>query len=149
MKGQTGIELGILAMMGLIGVIAIYVPPILYKTSATINMQYEYNYDNSQLLMTSLLSTTVTDSIDNIAKPSMEVLGEYLQMENKPDMSGVGNKLKLLTGASNLECYKLSTQSGDIVKSSCDPSKYKVSATIPLPYKPDNFVKEINLVVGK
>lgn len=158
MKGQTGIELAILAIMGLVGVIAIYIPPIIYKTSATINLQYEYNYDNSQLLMTSLMATTVQDSMSGIVKTSMEVLGEYIQFQDEkdkltpPDISAVkpiGDKIQFLTDNSGLECYKLSASSGDIVKSSCDASKYKISTLIPLPYKPDYLTKEITMVVGK
>jgi hypothetical protein len=142
MKGQTGIELAMLAIMGMVGVIAIYMPSITFKASSSINIQYEYNYDNSQLLMMSLLSTTVQD------KPSMEILGEYMQLESKPDTGILNERLEAMAKAVKLDCYRLSGDE-DIAKSSCDPSKYKVSANIPLPYKPDNLVKTVTLVVGK
>ena len=152
MKGQTGIELAVLAIMGFIGVIALYFPPLVFPVTSQINIRYEYDYDNSQLLILSLLSTTVPDNLVNIIKPTIEIIGEYLQLQPQPDNSfitPVSKKLDLLMKAANLECYKLSAPDKDIVKTDCEPTKFKVAMNLPLPYKPGNLVKTITLVVGK
>jgi hypothetical protein len=88
-KGQTGIELMILGIMAVVGVLAIYLPPVLFKSTSEINIQYEYHYDNAQSLLLSTLSTTVTDTLTNTPKTSLELLGEYIQLQNKPDNSKI------------------------------------------------------------
>jgi len=150
MKGQTGIELAIIAVMGLIGIVTLMTPPLLLKATSLINIEYQYNYDNTALLLMSTLSATVPDSlIGNTMKSSLELLGEYIQLQNRPDKKPIEDKLALLAKESLIDCYKLSAGTDVVAKSQCDASRYTYSTNIPLPYKPDNLVKTITMVVGK
>jgi len=114
--------------------------PIKFLTTPIVNIvKYEENYDNAQMILISLLSSTKD------GKAVQQIIGEHLILGEPKDLSFLNEKLDKLVST---KCYKLSTLSELLVKSPhCTPQKYTKEADITLPYNSKKLTEKLILVI--
>ncbi|NCN38983.1 MAG: hypothetical protein COY38_03190 [Candidatus Aenigmarchaeota archaeon CG_4_10_14_0_8_um_filter_37_24] len=139
MKGQLNIPFVVLVFTVFLVFGILIVPKFITAPSLRV-IQYEENYENTQMILISLLTSTYD------GKTVQELIGDNLAFGQPDDLTFLKDKLdKLVEG----RCYKLSTPSKVLAKSSgCTPKEYTSSVNITLPYNPDKLVENLVLVIN-
>lgn len=125
------------AMISIGMILVVLIPLVFLKVHLVEEVNYEFKYDNAQLALLTLLSSTH----DN--EPVSEIIGEHLTLGSYSDIDQIlSNKLNKIS-----DCYKLSTETIELAKSAkCEASKFKAEADIALPYN-ETVVKKLILVI--
>ncbi len=108
-------------MLGIIGFV-LFLKVHIYNIA-----QYEYSYNNAQLALMALLSSTYDgERVSNL-------IGECYAAGDCSDIKQVlEQKLEALVES---KCYKLSISSTVLASADCEPTQYVSTARIALPYK--------------
>lgn len=134
MKGffTIPIELGIV----LFSLFILFIAPTVLDLRVTEKTYAEYSKVNAQLTMLTLLSST------NNKVTVMQIIGEDVQSNSKPDTDVLNEKLETI-----VRCYKLVYDSKQLTPLLCEPSGTSTTAKIVLPYKPEKLIEKIELVI--
>jgi len=142
MKGFAPLDLLIAVVMFTLTVINLILIPTSLRRGIVRVVEYEYNYNNAQLALLTLLSTTQD------GEPLSKFIAEHIVL-NEPD--NIEDILKeKLDKIVESKCYELSIPSESLIKSSepdCDPKDYTAKARIALPYG-SRLTEEITLVIN-
>lgn len=103
----------------------------------------EYKYSSVSQALIVLLSETQQDSQTATIKPVIEIIGEYLSSDSKPDMSFINNDLNLLF---KNKCYRFSVSSQTFGSGLCKEENVTITKNIVLPYNKQKLLGEIKLV---
>lgn len=128
------IELGLV----LFALFLLFITPTVLNLRVTEKVYEEYNITNAQLTLLTLLSST------NNKKTVIQIIGEDIQSNSKPDTDVLNKKLETII---ENRCYKLTYNSKQLTPIFCKPSGTSITAKIVLPYKPERLVEKIELVI--
>lgn len=121
--------------------------PFFLKIHLVQTIVFEYTYGNAQQALMTLMSLTKIDSIDGKIKPASKIVGEYLVMNVKPDISFLKNELDNMVANDIFKCYKLYSGSQILAETKCESglsaSKYTSTLFITTP----DGIAELNLAV--
>jgi hypothetical protein len=119
-------------------ILVVIIPLIVLKIHLVEEVSYEFKYDNAQLALLTLLSSTYNN------KPISDIIAENLTLGNYPNIEKIlSSKLNRISS-----CYKLSTETIDIIKSAnCEASKFRAEANVALPYSKEKLAEKIILVI--
>ncbi len=142
MKGIAGSF--VVLLVTIVIIIVILIPANFLTKPVTQTIKYEQDYSNVQMVLISLLSSTKNE------KSIQQLIGEHLIL-GEPEKETLKQILKeKLDKLVETECYKLSTSSEDLIKSSrigCDPKKYTKEIEIVLPYNTKKLTEKLILVI--
>ncbi len=127
-------------------IVIIFTTVIVFRYRVSVEVQFEYGYDNTQLTLLTLLSSTYNN------KPVSELIGEYISI-NQPNENDLNNILKerldkMTIDEQRFKCYKFGTSSKTLVWTpigGCAPI-HTANAKIVLPYNPGKLSENIILV---
>lgn len=152
-KGRKGIAPIIiipilLALITFSAVIIAVMPIIFLKVNLVQMITFEYNYNNAQLALNTLLSLTKTDTTDGQVKPVYKIISEYVSLPQKPNILFLRVELNRMVNNGIFKCYKLTSQTaGELARGSCDPTSdgeyYKAVSPVLTP----TFVDRLELMV--
>lgn len=145
------ISLAIAAGIIMLAFIFIVIMPIVFlKIHLTQIVNFEYDYNNAQLALNTILSLTKRDTIDGKIKPVSKIIAEYITMENKPNIEFVKAELDKMVEEGIFKCYILTSESGEeLARKDCQrmgmkkASKYTVFSFISTP----ESVQKLKLVI--
>jgi len=142
MKG-IGYMFGFLIITLLI-MVGIVMPFFLLQVHIQRLVIYDVDYNNGQLILLSLLSSTQTDPLDGKSKPVYEIIAESMALNRPLDLS---LKLDGLVKGKSYKLYYIENGQEISLGQSGDPSRFKVNTKIILPYNSDNLFKKLTLVI--
>lgn len=133
-------------LMGLIFLatvtVMILIPVFFLKINIIKQVDIEYKYNNAQLTMLTLLSST------NNKKMISKTIAEYIQLQDKPKIDFLKDILDKQIESKCYVIYSIDTQK-NIIKTCDNPAKYKAdNIKIPLPYNPQKLVGKLRLVMN-
>ncbi len=141
MKGIAALTIALIGLIFTITVVGmVLLIPFSLKVHLVKTVDLQYKFDNSQLALLSLLSSTQN------GKKISQIIGEHIVLGEPKNLNFLNDKLERIVLS---ECYKLSTKSGILVESPfCDPDEYSTRTMIVLPYNQEKLVEEIELVIN-
>ena len=153
-RKRKGITIGLaLIAVTFMMFMAILMPVLAIKIHVDREIMYETNYNNAQLTLLSLLSSTETDSLDNKVKSVSEIIAEWIAFDNKPSIGFLKQKLDLLMENKPYKLYYL-VNSNEVLIAQGSTSfatqytyPYKAEAKLALPYNQDKMVWDVVLVI--
>ena len=139
MKGFAPLDMLIAVVMFTLTVVNLVMIPTTLRRGIVRTVEFEYKYNNAQLALLTLLSTT------HDGKTVSEIIGEHIVL-NQPDNLDLILKEKLDKIVES-KCYELSIPSKSLVKSPrCEPEEYTAKTRIALPYG-SKLTEELTLVI--
>jgi hypothetical protein len=152
-KGAASIIALVIAASILI--LALYVvsvlPKVLTRRHLIQTFAFEYNYNNAQLALNTLLSLTAVDTIDSQEKPASQIIAEYVTFTgSKPSKIFLDTELNRMVEEKIFECYILTSDRVGLLSKNTqkcqvdEGGEYKAYATISTPDGTDR----LKLVIG-
>lgn len=142
MKGISWPFIGLI--FTLVIALSILVPTRFLTIPLVKTIKYEENYNNAQMILISLLSSTENK------KTIQQLLGEHIVL-GEPNENDIKTLLEEnLNKLVESKCYMLSTSSKTLVKSTkvgCNPEKYTEETEIVLPYNKEKLTEKLILVI--
>lgn len=121
--------------------------PFVLKIHLVQTIVFEYTYGNAQQTLMTLMSLTEIDSIDEEIKPASKIVGEYLVMDVRPDISFLEDELDNMVANDIFKCYKLYSGNQTLAETKCESglsaSKYTGTLFITTPIG----IAKLNLAV--
>jgi hypothetical protein len=138
MKGQ--IEWALIGPIVTVGMVMVIIIPIIFLRVHLMEwVKYEFNYNNAQLTLLTLVSSTYEKRIVS------EIISEHLVLKNNPDIGKIlSSKLDKIVPS---KCYKLTASDITLVESSCKASKYFASTKIVFPFNGKEVGTDLELVI--
>jgi hypothetical protein len=126
-----------------------FLPKILTRRHLIQTIAFEYNYNNAQLALNTLLSLTSVDSTDNQEKQVSQIIAEYVTFtDSKPSKKFLDTELNRMVDEKIFECYMLTSERVGLLSENthkCQVNEeYKAYATISTPDGTD----QLKLVIG-
>lgn len=133
----------------LIGILLLTVIPLFFlKIHLVQVVNLQYNYNNAQQALNTILYLTEVDSTDGQTKQASKIIGEYVALQNsKPDISFLKTELDRMVANGIFNCYSMKSVHAGILatnQASCKPSKYTNFVVIATPGAPDQLVLTID-----
>ena len=145
MKGMAMLLAGVIVTFFVL--IAAFMPFLVTKVHIDRLILLELRHTNANLVLLSLLSSTAYDDLDGQDKRVSEILGEYIALDDKPDITFLISKLdNLVRSKSYMLLYENNGQPIVLVQSG-NPSGYTVTTRISLPYNQTKLYEDIILVM--
>jgi len=144
-KGFEPISLAIAAAIIMLASFLIVIMPILFlKVHLVQTVEFEYNYNNAQAALNTLLALTETDTVDGQVKPASRIIAEYVTIQDasagSPDIGFLQTELDRMVDGRIFQCYKLTSKSGfTLAESSCTAGKYRAYISISTPESKDTL----------
>jgi hypothetical protein len=124
-------------------------PKLLTRRHLVQIVTFEYNYNNAQLALNTLLSLTTIDTTDNQEKPASQIIAEYVAFtDKKPSKVFLDTELNRMVKEKIFECYVLTSDKAGLLSKNTQKcqvdEEYKAYAIISTPSGTDR----LKLVIG-
>jgi hypothetical protein len=131
-----------------LGVVS-FLPQVLTRRHLIQTISFEYNYNNAQLALNTLLSLTAIDTTDNQEKPVSQIIAEYVTFtDRKPSKAFLDGELDRMMEEKIFECYMLTSDRAGLLSKDTQKcqvnEEYKAYATISTP----DGLDQLKLVIG-
>lgn len=127
-------------VMAIVIPMALFLPIFLLRIHLIANIEFETKIDSGQLLMMSLLSSTVD------GKSVSQIISEHVAFGSYANINQILSQ-KMNKYSSEM-CYTLSVENEILAQSQdCNASKYVYDVRIPLPYNHGKTSATVELVV--
>jgi hypothetical protein len=130
--------------------LAILMPFFVLRVHIERNVILETKYNNAQLALLSLLSSTHTDSLDGNTKTVYEIIPESMSQKNKPDLSFLKSLLNEFVDTNIYKLYYIDNGQERILANQGDFSKFETfeaETLIVIPHNSGQLFKELYLVI--
>jgi hypothetical protein len=125
-------------VMAIVIPMALFLPIFLLRIHLVANIEFETKIDSGQLIMMSLLSSTVD------GKPVSQIISEHVAFASYQNINQILSE-KMSKYSS---CYMLSAGNETLAQSpDCNATKYVYDVQIPLPYNHDKTSTQVELVI--